>query len=135
MLVPAGNPSFSPVKSPSVMAGLVAITHGWGTSADVEYRRRPGKSVEFERGRDQNIELPVRAVGRSEIEGRVPVLGVELDRFNNQIKGVNAVDFAGHAIGFAGNRLEAFGEVQQAINTAGIVTDHQQERARAVFHP
>jgi hypothetical protein len=111
------------------MAGLVAVTHEWETSADIEDRRRPSKSGEFERGCDQNIELPVRAVGRREIEGRMPVFGVELDRFNGQINGVNAVDLASHAIGFAGNGVVAFGEVQQAVNTAGIVIDDRALRS------
>ena len=81
------------------------------------------------------MELPIRAVGRREIEGRVLVFGVGLDRFGNQINGLDAVDLAGHAVGFAGNRVEAFGEVQQTVNTADIMIDHEQERTSAVFHP
>jgi len=33
--------------------------------------------------------------------GRLLVLAVQLDRFDDKVNGVEAVDFAGHAVGFA----------------------------------
>jgi hypothetical protein len=79
--------------------------------------------------------LTSRAVIRRKSNRRPPVFGVQLDRFDNQVEGVHAVDLACHAIGTAWNGAEAFGEVEQTINTPGIAIQHEQHCARAVFCP
>ena len=63
------------------------------------------------------------------------MLGVQLDRLDNQIESVNAVDFARYAIGEAWRETEAFGEVQQTIHALGIAVQHEEHGAGAVFHP
>ena len=63
------------------------------------------------------------------------MLGVQLDRFDDQVECVDTVDFARHAVGLARREAEAFGEVEQAIHTPGVVVQHDQHRARGVFCP
>ena len=63
------------------------------------------------------------------------MLGVQLDRLDDQIKSVNAVDFARYAIGDAWRETEAFGEVEQTIHALGIVVQHEEHGAGAVFRP
>jgi len=118
------------------MAGLVAITHDRGGRRGCWAETCVVKGIEFRmQRRVYGIELSVRAVRRRGSKGRLPVLGVELDRFNNQVECMNAVDLAGHAIGFAGDGAKAFGEVKQAIHTAGVVIEHLQQGTGAVFRP
>ena len=47
------------------------------------------------------------------------MLGVQLDRLDNQVEGINAVDFARYAIGEAWRETEAFGEVPTDDTRAG----------------
>jgi len=79
--------------------------------------------------------LTSRAVIRNRSNRRPPVFAVQLDRLNNQIKGVHAVDLACHAIGTAWDGAKAFGEVKQTIDTTGVAIEHEQQRARGVFCP
>jgi hypothetical protein len=67
--------------------------------------------------------------------GRQPVFAVQLDRFDDQVNGIDAVDLASRAVGFAWYGAEAFGEVQQAIHTPGVVIEHEQQSTRTVFRP
>ena len=63
------------------------------------------------------------------------MFGVRPDRFDHEIEFVGAVDFACHAVGTAWREAKAFGEVEQAIHTPGVVVQHDQHRARSVFRP
>ena len=63
------------------------------------------------------------------------VSGVQLDRLDDQVECVDAVHFAGHAVGSIWREVEAFGEVEQAIHTPGVVVQHYQHRAGSVFRP
>ena len=61
------------------------------------------------------------------------MFGVQLDGFDDQVECVDAVDLAGHAVGSIGREAEAFGEVEQAIHTPGVVVEHDQHRTGCVF--
>jgi hypothetical protein len=63
------------------------------------------------------------------------MLGVQLDRFDHQVKSIRAVDFARHTVSLVRKEVEAFGEVQQAIYTLSVAVEHKKHGARAVFHP
>lgn len=64
------------------------------------------------------------------------VLGVELDRFHDQIQLViGAVDLARDTIIPAGGDGAGFGEVIQAIEPAGVAVLHQEHPAGAGFDP
>ena len=60
---------------------------------------------------------------------------VQLDRLDDQVKSVHAVDFARHAVSSIGAEAETFGEVQQAIHTPGIGVEHEKHCARGIFRP
>jgi hypothetical protein len=79
--------------------------------------------------------LSACAVWGSWSVGRAAVLGVQLDRLDNQIESVNAVDFARYAIGEDWRETEAFGEVQQTIHALGIAVQREEHGAGAVFRP
>src|SRR5271154_3714258 len=76
-----------------------------------------------------------RAVRWSGSIGRPAMFGVQLDRFDLQIKSIGAVDFAGHAINLVGKEAQAFGEIKEAIYTFRVAVEHEEHGARAVFHP
>jgi hypothetical protein len=62
------------------------------------------------------------------------VLGVQLDRFDDQVKSVGAVDFACYAIGGAWRETKAFGEVEQTVHPLSIAVEHEEHGAGTVFH-
>ena len=88
-----------------------------------------------QRVRDQNITLPIRAVIGRRSNGTPLMFAIQLDGLDNQVKGIDAVDFACHAIGTAWNGAKAFGEVEQTRDTPGIGIKHEQQRTGAVFYP
>ena len=59
--------------------------------------------------RGQNIALPIRAVIGNRSNGRPLMLAIQLDRLDDQVQGVHAVDFACHAIRTAWDGAKAFG--------------------------
>ena len=83
--------------------------------------------------KSQPIALASRAVDRNRSNRRPPVLSVQLDRLDDQVKSVHAVDFARHTVSSIRAEAETFGEVQQAIHTAGVGVEHEKHRARGVF--
>jgi hypothetical protein len=62
-------------------------------------------------------------------------LAVQLAGFIDQAEGIDAVDLACHAAGYARNGAKAFCEVEQAIYTPGVVIEQEQQRTGAVFRP
>ena len=48
---------------------------------------------------------------------------------------MDAVDLACHTVRPIEREAKAFGEVEQAIHTPGVVVQHEQHRARRVFRP
>jgi len=62
------------------------------------------------------------------------VLGVRLDRFQDQVKFVGAVDLSEHAIVLAWCDDQGAREVIQAVHPVGGVVQHEEDHAGAVFH-
>jgi hypothetical protein len=71
---------------------------------------------------------PSRAVSGSGNDGGPGVFGVELDRFDHQVKFIGAVDFAHHTVGLARHALVGFGEVMHPIDTLSVAVEHQEHR-------
>ena len=63
------------------------------------------------------------------------MFGVQLDRVNNQVESICAVDFARYAVGMAWRETKAFGEVEQAIHALRVAVEHEEHRTGARFRP
>ena len=63
------------------------------------------------------------------------MLGVEPDRFDDEVDFIGTVDFARYAIGHSGPDELGFGEVMEPVNTLRIAILKQEHRARGVFRP
>jgi len=117
---------FGPPVLTTADTGAVAGDDNVGVTAfEIEFKVREGSAHV----------VASRAVSGTRSCGMPFVLGVPLDRFDHQVECVDAVDFAGHAVGTAWREATAFGEVEQAIHTPGVEVQHDQHRARSVFYP
>jgi hypothetical protein len=63
------------------------------------------------------------------------VFGVDLDRFQDQVQFIGAVDFPKHTVDMVWRDDLGFGEVIEAIDPVGMQVFHDENRALAAFVP
>lgn len=63
------------------------------------------------------------------------VFGIPLDRLDDQVQFIRAVDLARHAVVFAWGDAVRAGEVVEAIDPASRVVLHEEHDTAAIFHP
>ena len=66
--------------------------------------------------------------------GIVIVFGVPLDRLDDQVQFVRAINLSGHAVVFAWGDPVAAGEVVKAVDPVGEVVLHEEHDTGSVFH-
>ena len=77
--------------------------------------------------------LPACAIRRCWRFGRQLVFGIDLDRFNDQVKFIGTVDFPKHAVQVVWRDDLGFSEVIKAIDPVGMKVFHDEDRALAAF--
>src|ERR1044072_5711001 len=78
---------------------------------------------------------PFRAISRSRSIGRSTVLGVETDRFDDEVKFIGAVDLAGDTVCHVGLDDAGLGEIVEPVDALRIAVLEQEHGARRVFRP
>jgi len=63
------------------------------------------------------------------------VFGIDLDRFNDQVKFIGTIDFPKHAVEMLWRDDLGFSEVIEAIGPVGMKVFHDEDRALAGFIP
>ena len=76
-----------------------------------------------------------RAVSMSMKFGAPGVLGVQPDRFDNEVESIGAVDLARYAVGLAGPDEQGFAEVVQPVDAQGIEVLQQEHRTCRALRP
>ena len=63
------------------------------------------------------------------------MFGVRLDRFNDEVEFIGAIDLARYAVGHSGPDELGFCKVMNPVNALRIEVLHQEHRARRIFRP
>ena len=63
------------------------------------------------------------------------MFGIDLDRFQDQVQFIGAVDFPKHTVDMVWRDDLGFGEVIEAIDPVGMQVFHDENRALAAFVP
>ena len=79
--------------------------------------------------------ITLRAVSKSRSNGISLVFGIRLDRCDDQVELIGAVDFSRDAINGVVSDGLGFGEVVQPIDPAGGMVLHDEDDTGAVFRP
>ena len=98
-------------------------------------RRARVPMCEFNELPDLGQRQPSRAVSRIRNIGRSTVLGVETDRFDDEVEFVGTVDFARYTVSHTGLNELSFGEVMEPVNTLRIAVLQQEHCTRTIFRP
>ena len=98
-------------------------------------RRASEPTCEFSGQPELGQRQPSGAVSRIRNSGRSTVLGVEANRFDDEVEFVGTVDFARYTVRHAGLNVLSFGEVMEPVNTLRIAVLQQEHCARTIFRP
>ena len=63
------------------------------------------------------------------------MLGVRLDRFDDEVEFIGAIDLARYAVGHSGLDELGFCKVMNPVNALRIEVLHQEHRTRRIFRP